>query len=343
MKALVKAQRGPGLTLSDIQIPQLKPNELLVQVHVASLCGSDLNCYDWNEWAAQLHRKIPFVPGHEYAGEVVAVGDNVRGFSIGDKVAGETHIPCGGYLYCREGSPNICKNMELFGHTVDGCLAEFCTVPQTAARKFPEELSWEQAALLEPMGVSVRAVADAVVEGKTLLILGCGSIGLFALLAAKAMGATKVYGAELIAARAHRGTDLGLERVFHPERDDIVTEVLAATEGYGVDVIIECSGSKTLFQKSFQCLKKKGQVQVLGLLKHPVTLNFIPDIIFKEVTLRGFHGRAMFETWDLCEALLKTGKVDISPLITHRLKLEDYEQAFELLRSGDACKILITP
>jgi threonine 3-dehydrogenase len=233
--------------------------------------------------------------------------------------------------------------MALFGHTVDGSFAEFCTVPQTAARKVPDALSWEKAALLESMGVGVRAVADARVEGKTVLVLGCGAIGLFALLGAHALGATAVYGVELIAERAQRAIDLGMRRVFHPDRDDFITEILAETGGYGVDVIVECAGSEPLFARSFACLRKRGQVQLLGLLKYPVTLNFIPNVIFKEATLRGFHGRTMFETWDLCESLLVSGRVEILPLITHRLKLEEYETAFELLLSGDACKIIMTP
>jgi len=343
MKAVVKPTRAPGLALQDIPVPEPKPNELLVKVRATSLCGSDLNCYCWNEYAARLHRKIPFVPGHEYSGEVVGVGADVKKFRLGDRVAGETHVPCGTCLYCREGTPNICHNMALFGHTVDGSFAEFCTVPETAAREVPAALSWEQAALLESMGVGVRAVADAQVEGKTVLVLGCGAIGLFALLGAKALGAARVYGVELIAERAQRALSLGMRRVFHPEGDDFVPRILAETGGYGVDVIIECSGSEPLFARSFACLRKRGKVQLLGLLKHPVTLDFIPNVIFKEATLRGFHGRAMFETWDLCESLLVTGRVDILPLITHRLKLEEYETAFELLRSGNACKIVMRP
>jgi threonine 3-dehydrogenase len=343
MKALLKTRPGPGLVLSDIPIPKPKHDELLVKVRAASLCGSDLNCYYWNEWAAQIHKKIPFVLGHEYAGDVIAVGTSVTGFLVGDQVAGETHVPCGSCLYCREGNSHICKNMEIFGHTMDGCFAEYCIVPERAARKFPQQLTWEQAALLEPMGVSVRAVADARVQGRTVLLLGCGSIGLFALLAAKAMEAAKVFGVELIDSRARRATELGMHRVFHPEHDDFVQEILAETGGYGVDVVIECSGSEDLFQRSFRCLRKRGQTQVVGLLKHPVPLNFIPDIIFKEATLRGFHGRTMFETWDLAESFLKSGKVDVNPLITHRLKLEDYKIAFDLLRVGNACKIVMTP
>jgi threonine 3-dehydrogenase len=233
--------------------------------------------------------------------------------------------------------------MALFGHTVDGSFAEFCTVPETAARKVPDALSWEKAALLESMGVGVRAVADARVEGKTVLVLGCGAIGLFAMLGAYALGATAVSGVELIAERAQRALNLGMRRVFHPEGDDFVPQILAQTGGYGVDVIIECAGSEPLLTRSFACLRKRGQVQLLGLLKHPVTLNFIPNVIFKEATLRGFHGRAMFETWDLCESLLVSGRAEILPLITHRLELEEYETAFQLLLSGDACKIIMTP
>jgi len=181
LKAIFKKKETLGFDLEDIPIPEPTGEEILVKVKTAAICGSDVKLYKWTPWCKNVVRSLPFIPGHECSGEVVEVGKEVKTIKVGDKVAVETHIPCGKCWQCRHNRPHTCQNMELFGHTVDGCFAEYCIIPEISTRKLPEDFPFEKGCLLEPMGIPLRAVYKGEVKGDSMVVIGCGPIGQFAI------------------------------------------------------------------------------------------------------------------------------------------------------------------
>lgn len=342
MMAIVKNRKEPGLDYHEVAVPRPGPDDVLVDVRATAICGSDLNCYVWNKWAQKLHTNLPFVPGHEFSGVVVETGNNVQGIKSGDRVAGETHIPCGRCYHCRNDLQHICQNLEFFGHTVDGCFSNYCVIPGKSTRVVRADLSWETMALLEPFGVAARVVEETGVFGECVVILGCGAIGQFLIAASAFGGAERIIAVDPIEGRRALAESMGAAETLDPGMD-IPAEVLRRTDGDGAGVIIEASGNRRAFESCFRYLRKGGKVSVVGLPKEPVSLDIIQDVIFKEVKLTGFHGRRMYTSWETAENLLASGKIDLGPAVTHRMKMVDFEKAFEMALSGEACKVILLP
>ena len=343
MKAIVKLRKEPGLELQEVEIPKPDPRDVVVEVKAAAICGSDLNCYVWNAWAEGVFVNLPFVPGHECAGVIVETGSQVLNLKTGERVAAETHIPCGRCLQCQTGRQHICQNMELFGHTVNGCFAEYFVLPEAAVRKIPESIPWEIAALMEPVGVAIRPAAEAGVFGESVLVLGCGPIGQIAMAASRCGGAASIIAADVNETRLELAKRMGADHVVHVGKDTLGAVIQETTHGDGIEHLIEASGSADALEEAFGYLVKGGKVSLLGNPKRPVQLELMRWVLHKEAQIAGFHGRRMFQTWHTAEALLNSGRLDVRPIITHRFPLQEFEEGFQRAISGEACKVLLTP
>lgn len=342
MLALVKTSPDAA-ELRPVPIPEPDASQVLIRVSAAALCGTDLHVYRWNAWARNAGIRLPVVMGHECCGEVVAVGEAVAGLTPGDKVAVETHIPCGACLQCLSGEQHICHNLKLFSIHTDGCFAEYAAVPGVCARKIPAEIPCRVGAVMEPIGTALRGVLECRVAGASVLVTGCGPIGLFAVASASTLGAARIIASDISPDRLEIARRMGAHRALDPGGEDLVEAVRADTGGYGVDVIIEASGSVPAIQQAFRCLRKGGRAALIGLPDGPLELEIGREVVFKEAKIFGIHGRAMFDTWTRMENLLVSGKLDVRPAITHVLPLDRWREGIDLALSGKGCKVVFEP
>jgi len=343
MKALLKTSTGPGAELLDVDVPAIGPADVLIQVKATAICGTDIHIYQWTPFA-QARVKPPMIFGHEVSGEVVEVGDQVASLKAGDLVAVETHIPCGQCYQCQTGSQHVCERMAIIGVHVDGTFAEYAKIPEVCCWKLAKDTSPDLGAILEPIGVAVHGALAGEINGKSVAVFGCGPIGLFGIGAVAALGATKIFAIEPVPTRLAMVPQFASDAtLLNPAKEDVVKAILDATEGRGVDVSLEISGSTQAAKMAFQVLRKGGRVSLVGLPSAPVELDTPEDIIYREATVYGTTGRLMWQTWWQMQNLLESGKFDPMPAITHRFPLADFEKAMELAASGEASKILFYP
>ena len=315
---------------------------MLVKVQAASVCGTDLHIFNWDPWAqGRIHP--PLIPGHEFAGVVAGKGRGVTTVKEGDLVSAEMHVACGKCMQCRIGEAHICQHVRILGVDEDGAFAEYAIIPETNIWKLSPQIPHEYATLLDPLGNAVHAVLSGPIAAQTVAVTGCGAIGLFSIVVAKACGAAKVFAVEVNEHRRAVAAKMGADVVLNPTTDDVVGRIKDETDGTGVDVLLEMSGVATAIRTGFEALRTGGRASLLGIPSKPFELDFARDIIFKGAIVLGINGRKMFETWFQMEALLATGKLNLEPAITHRLKLSEFEQAMELLRTGDAIKVILKP
>ncbi|HHJ00616.1 alcohol dehydrogenase catalytic domain-containing protein [Candidatus Aerophobetes bacterium] len=343
MKAILKKKESLGFELEDLPIPEPEEGQVLVKVRATAICGSDLKLYEWTPWCKSVVKSLPFIPGHECSGEVVKVGKGVKGIKVGDKVAAETHIPCGKCWQCRHNRPHTCQNMELFGHTVNGCFAEYCIIPEISTRKLPEEFPLEKGCLLEPMGIPLRAVYEGEVEGDSVVVIGCGPIGQFAIGISRIRGAEKVIAIDINEKRLDIASKMGATHLINPQKESVVEKVLSLTEGNGAGVIIEASGNAEALERAFGYLRVGGKLFTIGHPQRPLKIDVSSQIIFKEAKIVGLWGRQIWKTWEIAENLLSTGKLNVKPMVTHKFSLQDFEEAFRVAISGEGCKIVLVP
>lgn len=342
MKALVKTAPDRA-EIQSVPIPEYGPGEVLIRVRSAALCGTDLHILDWNSWAQGAGIKLPFILGHECSGEVVAIGDNVRNCKVGDKVVAETHIPCGSCFQCLNGEQHICKNLKIFGVHTNGCFAEYAVLPAVCARKTPENITHDVGSIMEPLGTAFRAALDTKVGGTNVVVLGCGPIGLFAVASCRTLGAALTIATDISPYRLAIARQVGADKVLNPGEDNVLQQVMDATNGVGVDVVIEASGNVAALKQSFSFLRKGGTVAIIGLPGQPIELDLGKEVVFKEATIIGIHGRRMFETWTKMEQLLNVNKLNVKPVITHTMSLENWKEGVQLAKSGLASKIIFNP
>jgi threonine 3-dehydrogenase len=343
MRALVKETETSTMRLAEVPRPDPKSGEVLVKVRAAAVCGTDLHIAQWTPWAQRAGIRLPLVMGHEFSAEVVALGPDVTGVRPGDYVAGETHVPCGQCFQCRNGLQHICGNLRLFGIHRDGCFAEYATIPAICAHRIPATIPPNVAAMLEPLGTSVRAVLEVHPAGETVAVLGCGPIGLFAIAAAKAAGAARVIATDVREERLTLARAVGADLALDARQGQVAEVILQQTGGVGVDAIVEASGSVPAIEGAWRYLRKGGKVALIGLPSDPVRVNLGPDVIFKEARIIGIHGREMFATWTKMEQMLERGLLRVKPVVTHEMPLERWAEAFLLLEEGQGGKIILTP
>lgn len=340
MKALVKPAAAPGMEMREVAVPSIGPTDVLIAVETASVCGTDLHIYHWDEWA-QNRIKPPYTPGHEFCGTIAAVGELVRGLAVGDFVSAEMHIACGHCLQCRTGQAHVCQFVKILGVDGDGAFADYVRIPAANVWKLSPEIPREFGSLFDPFGNAVHTALSGPIAAQTVAVTGCGPIGLFSIAVAKACGAARVFAIEPNASRRELAGRMGADVLLDPTKDDVEARIRAETNGNGVDVLLEMSGHPAAIGQGFRILRNGGRASLLGLPAKPFELDIANAIIFKGATVHGINGRKMYETWFQAESLMRDKGIDLSPVITHRLRLEEFDEAMHLLESGEASKILL--
>jgi threonine 3-dehydrogenase len=341
MKALMKTSKEPGFEIKEVDVPKIGPKDVLIKVKGTTICGSDIHMYHSSP-GIMRQVNLPVIIGHETCGEVVEVGECVSNVQKGDLISPEPHIFCGECYYCQTGAALNCANMGLFGISTNGACAEYARVPAVVCWKHPKNMNPELGAIHEPLGVGMHGVMSGEINGKSVAVFGCGPIGLFAIGAARTFGATKIFGLEISPNRLAMGRKLFPDVTFiNPKEQDPVKSVLDATDGLGVDVSIELSGSPDATRLCFKVLRREGRVSLVGVPAGPIEFDFHPDIILKEARVHGIFGRVVWQTWWQVKTMLETKQFDPLPVITHRFPLEKFEEAFELAASGQEGKVLL--
>jgi len=342
MNALRKMRAGAGLSFESAPVPNIGPTDVLVRVTAASICGTDLHIYGWDRWS-QGRIKPPVTLGHEFSGVVERVGEEVTAVKAGDKVSAEMHLNCGHCHQCRLGEAHICQNLRIIGIDRDGAFAEFVKIPASNIWKLDPAIPEHYGAILDPLGNAVHTVLAGEIAGKTVLVTGCGPIGLMSIAVAKACGSSTVFATETNAQRRAMARKMGADVVLDPSTGNAVKQILADTSNTGVDVLLEMSGNPAAIQQGFAALRAGGRASLLGIPTESVPLDLVNDVIFKGATVQGIYGRRMYGTWVQMTALLKAGRLNLDPLFGERTSLEKFEDAFSLLRAGLAGKILLYP
>lgn len=341
MKAIAKLNPGPGAKLITRDVPSPKSRDILVKVRATSICGTDVHIYDWDPWA-QTRIKLPRIFGHEFTGEVVRVGDKVSEIEVGDVISAETHIYCGKCFQCRGSQAHICQNLKVLGIDVDGCFAEYVSIPERCAWKVGPDVPAEMAAVLESLGGAVHATLAEEISGCAVAVFGCGPVGLFTIAIARLLEASSIFATEVNEFRLRLARRMGADMVFNPQEVDVVKEIRRATGGRGVDVFLEMSGNPTAIQQGFQVLRGGGHYVAFGLPPHSVEIDLTRDVIFKGIKLRGIFGRRIFDTWHRMAEMLRSG-LDVSPVITHTFPLSEFDKAMQLVKSGNCGKVILLP
>jgi len=340
MQALVKTSAAPGMEMREMPVPAIGPGDVLVAVETASVCGTDLHIYHWDEWA-QARIKPPYIPGHEFCGTVAAVGELVTDVKVGDFVSAEMHVACGRCKQCRSGQAHVCQFVKILGVDADGAFADYVKIPASNVWKLGDEVPRDFGSLFDPFGNAVHTVLSGEIAGQTVAVTGCGPIGLFAIAVAKACGAADIFAIEPNETRRELARKMGAKTLLDPASGDVEGQVFEATGGTGVDVLLEMSGHPAAIAQGFRLLRMGGRASLLGIPSRAVEMDLANGVIFKGATVHGINGRKMYETWFQAEALLRGG-MDLSPVITHRLPLAEFDAAMKLLESGEASKILLT-
>jgi threonine 3-dehydrogenase len=342
MRALCKSRPEAGAELIETNIPQVGPDDILVKIRAASICGTDLHIYNWDPWA-QSRIKTPLVFGHECSGEVIETGRNVRDVHAGDYVSLETHITTESSYQTKICQANVDPGVKILGIDRPGSYAEYVAVPARVAWHNPPDMPPEIASIQEPFGNAVYTVLSAPVTAKTVLVTGCGPIGLWAVGIAKAAGAKAVYATDINPLRLELAEKMGATIAINSSTTDPVEVIMSETGGIGVDVLCEMSGNWRAIKQGFAALRNGGRVSILGIPPRPVELDLANDVVFKGATIYGISGRLIWETWYQTQALITSGMVDPAPVITHRFKLEQFDEAFRLMNEGVAAKVALFP
>jgi threonine 3-dehydrogenase len=337
VKALVKEKAGPGFVLKDVPEPRIRDDEVLIRVRRAGVCGTDVHIHEWDAWA-QGRVKPPIVVGHEFAGDVAQVGRLVTDVREGDRVTAEGHIVDGRCLLCRTGNAHVCPHTRIIGVDRDGCFAEYIAMPATNVWHLDDNVSFDIGGIHDPMGNAFHTALTADIPGATVLVTGCGPIGIFAVGICKAAGASRIIATDVNDKRLALAKRMGAHDAVHP--DQAATIVRQHTDKLGVDVVLEMSGVPSAIHQAFELVRVGGRVQMLGIPAKPMEVNFATEVIFKGITVYGVVGRRMYDTWHQMTRFLRSGQFDPTPVITHRFPLEGFDEAIRAIKSGDAGKVI---
>jgi len=338
MKALAKLEARPGIWMTEVPEPELGHNDLLIRISKTAICGTDVHIYNWDEWA-QRTIPVPMVVGHEYVGEVIAIGQEVRGFEVGDRVSGEGHIVCGHCRNCRAGRTHLCRNAIGVGVNREGAFAEQLVIPAFNAFRIPAEISDDLAAIFDPFGNAVHTALSFELPGEDVLITGAGPIGIMAAAICRHVGARHVVITDVNDYRLALAAKMKVTRAVNVAREslDAVMAELRMSEGF--DVGLEMSGAPTAFADMLTRMNHGGKIALLGIPPAHMEIDW-NQIIFKGLTIKGIYGREMFETWYKMASLIQSG-LDISPVITHHFPIGQFQQGFDVMRSGQSGKVIL--
>lgn len=338
MRALVKVKPEKGIWMREIDIPTPGHNDVLIKVSKTAICGTDLHIYKWDEWA-QKTIKTPMTIGHEYVGHVAAVGSEVKNVKEGDRVTGEGHIACGHCRNCRRGRQHICEKTVGIGVNINGAFADYVVVPSNNVMKISSNIPDEVVAIMDPFGNATHTALSFPLIGEDVLVTGAGLIGSMCVAVAKFAGARYVVATETNDFRANLALKMGATRVVNPLKENL-TDVVKELGMIGFDIGLECSGSTAAFNQMLEHMYNSGKISLLGILPSNTTVDW-NKVIFKGLTLKGIYGREMFETWYQMEQMLMSG-LDISPIITHRMMIEDYQKGFDIMEEGNCGKVILS-
>lgn len=338
MRALVKERAEPGIWLTDVPEPEIGPNDVRIRVRKSAICGTDIHIYQWDEWASRTV-PVPMAIGHEFAGEIVELGSEVRGFSIGDRVSAEGHITCGVCRNCRAGRRHLCIDTVGIGVDRPGAFAEYVSVPAFNVFKLPEAITDDMAAVLDPLGNATHTALSFDLVGEDVLITGAGPIGVMAAAIARHAGARHIVVSDVNDYRLELARRMGASLAVNVAREPLAGTMSTLGMEEGFDVGMEMSGNASALRSLLEVMHHGGNVALLGIPPGETAIDW-NQVIFKGLTLKGIYGREMFETWYKMASMLQSG-LDIEPLITHHYPVDEYLAAFEIMASGRSGKVLL--
>ena len=338
MKALVKAKSEPGLWMEDVPMPEVGPHDVLIRIAKTAICGTDMHIFNWDSWA-QKTIPIPMTIGHEYVGEIVELGSDVRGLEIGERVSGEGHIVCGRCRNCRAGRQHLCGNTVGVGVNRPGAFAEYLAIPASNVYPIPADVPDNMAAILDPLGNAVHTALSFDLVAEDVLVTGAGPIGTMAAAIAAHVGARNVVITDVNDYRLKRAGLVGPVRPVNVTREKLteVMKELRMVEGF--DVGLEMSGNPQAFRDMLGAMMHGGRIALLGIPPEQTAIDW-NEVIFKGVQIKGIYGREMFETWYKMTALLQSG-LNLAPVLTHQFAVEDFQAGFETMNSGRSGKVIL--
>ncbi|MCE9871431.1 L-threonine 3-dehydrogenase [Hafnia alvei] len=339
MKALSKLKAEEGIWMTDVPKPELGHNDIMIKIRKMAICGTDVHIYNWDEWS-QKTIPVPMVVGHEYVGEIVAIGQEVTGYKIGERVSGEGHITCGHCRNCRGGRTHLCRNTTGVGVNRTGAFAEYLVIPAFNAFKIPDNIPDELAAIFDPFGNAVHTALSFDLVGEDVLVSGAGPIGIMAAAVCKHVGARNVVITDVNEYRLDLARKMGVTRAVNVSKENLtdVMNELGMTEGF--DVGLEMSGAPPAFRAMLSTMNHGGKIAMLGIPPSDMAIDW-NQVIFKGLFIKGIYGREMFETWYKMAALLQSG-LDLSPIITHQFGIYDFQKGFDAMRSGQSGKVVLS-
>ncbi|MBL8514511.1 MAG: L-threonine 3-dehydrogenase [Betaproteobacteria bacterium] len=338
MKALAKLTPGPGLTMTQVPMPEVGHNDVLIKIKKTAICGTDIHIWKWDEWAAKTV-PVPMHVGHEYVGEIVEMGQEVRGFSIGDRVSGEGHITCGYCRNCRAGRRHLCRNTTGVGVNRPGCFAEYLVIPAFNAFKIPESISDDLASIFDPYGNATHTALSFNLVGEDVLITGAGPIGIMAVAIARHVGARHIVTTDVNDYRLGLALKMGATRAVNVTKRSLKDTMAELGMVEGFDVGMEMSGVPSAFRDLLENMNHGGKVALLGIPPSDTAIDW-NQVIFKGLEIKGVYGREMFETWYKMVAMLQSG-LDLSPILTHHFPVDDFKTGFETMLSGQSGKVVL--
>ena len=332
MKALVKAKAEKGIWMMDVPEPTVGVNEVKIKIKKTAICGTDLHIYKWDDWS-QNTIKTPMIIGHEYVGVIAEVGEGVKNLKVGDRVTGEGHIACGHCRNCRRGKLHVCENTIGVGVNRDGAFAEYLVIPADNAIKLDDRISDEMASIMDPFGNATHTALSFPLIGEDVLITGAGLIGCMATAICRFAGARYVVVSDLSDYRLEIAKKMGATLTINPSKGETIEGAIEQLGMRGFDIGLEMSGSPRAFEGMIDNMYNGSKISLLGILPNETKVDW-SKIIFKALTLKGIYGREMWETWYQMEQMLITG-IDLSPIITHRMPIDDFQQGFDIIEIGN--------
>ncbi|HET7675763.1 MAG TPA: L-threonine 3-dehydrogenase, partial [Gammaproteobacteria bacterium] len=338
MKALVKAKAAEGIWMQDMPVPKVGHNDVLIKIRRTAICGTDIHIYNWDEWA-QKTIPVPMTVGHEFVGEIVELGGEVQGLTVGQRVSGEGHITCGHCRNCRAGRRHLCPNTQGVGVNRPGCFAEYLSIPAVNVFPLPDEIPDEIAAFLDPLGNATHTALSFDLIGEDVLITGAGPIGCMAAAIARHAGARYVVVTDVNDYRLDLARKMGADRVVNVGRDKLRDTMRELGMREGFDVGLEMSGNPQALRQLLETMRHGGNVALLGIPPGDTAIDW-NQVIFKGLVIKGVYGREMFETWYKMIAMLQSG-LNVRKVITHRMKAADFAQGFALMKQGSCGKVVL--
>ena len=340
MNCIMKTAPGCGnVSFVKREIPECGDTDVLIHVLATAVCATDVHVQKWNDWAAKRVTP-PIIMGHEFAGEVAAIGKKVTGFKVGDIVSAETHVPCDVCQLCRIGEKHVCPSSGLLGVNMDGCFAEYILMPQKNGIACDPSIKPEYLCLMEPLGAAAHGVMEYPVAARKVVVNGCGPVGSMAVAVAKLCGAAKIIAVEPNPVRAELAKNMGADVVINPTEEN-AAQIIREHTGFGADLVFEYSGNTKAIEEVFDFVRPEGKLVLAGLPNEKPVVNF-SDFIYKGITIKGIAGRKIYNTWEDMKGLFMAG-LNLEPIITHILPLADYEKGFEMMAKGECVKTILKP